>query len=199
MDSENIGIIILAAGSSTRMGQSKQLLVLEGEPLLVRSIRTALDTQLKNIVVVLGYEAEKHLTIIGDLPVQCISNESWSNGMGSSLKVGLTQLVNQHPKTEASIIMVCDQPDVTTQHLHHLILSFKQSDHSIVASKYEGTSGVPVLFPRNHFQEILMMDDAQGAKKILEKNQANVITIHFPQGATDLDTPADVERYVRNK
>jgi len=199
MDSENIGIIILAAGSSTRMGQSKQLLILDGEPLLVRSVRTALDTQLKNIVVVLGYEAEKHLAAIGDLPVQCISNQDWATGMGSSLKVGLTRLIQLQPTIQAAIIMVCDQPDITSHHLLRLILSFQQSNRSIIASKYAGTSGVPVLFSRNHFQEILLLDDAVGAKKILDNNQANVMAIDFPQGATDLDTPTDVERYLRDK
>lgn len=199
MDSKNIGVILLAAGSSSRMGQSKQLLPVNGEPLLLRSIRVALDASLKNIVVVLGSEEEKHRAILGSLAVESIFNKAWATGMGSSLKAGLGHLIQRHPETQAALIMVCDQPNVSAKHLIHLITSFHESNRSIVASGYSGTMGVPIIFSKDHFSEILSLNDSQGAKKIIEKNKANVLMIDFPDGSTDLDTPSDYQQYIKGQ
>lgn len=199
MATAGIGVIVLAAGSSSRMGQSKQLLPIEGEPLLLRSVKTALAIKAQNVVVVLGHREEAHGKIINHLPLDVIVNKGWSAGMGGSLKAGLTHILQVHPETQAILVMVCDQPDLNSSHLVKLVEGFYSTHKSIVASGYSNTTGVPALFSNQHFSEILSLDDSQGAKKVLEKNRDTLEVINFPEGATDLDTPEDYQNFVARK
>jgi len=194
-----IGLIVLAAGSSSRMGQSKQLLPIHGEPLLLRSAKTALETGATNVVVVLGHQAKEHRRAIEHLPIEIIANKDWSKGMGGSLKAGLTHTLQRYPETNAILVMVCDQPDVTSKYLIKLIAAFTDSQKSIVASGYSKTAGVPALFSSKHFAEILSLDDSQGAKKILEKHHDTIEVVNFPEGAIDLDTPEDYQNFIQGK
>jgi molybdenum cofactor cytidylyltransferase len=199
VDDNGIGFIVLAAGSSSRMGQSKQLLPIGGEPLLRRSVRTAVEAGARNVVVVLGHQEEVHRKVIEQLPIEIISNKNWPNGMGGSLKAGLAHTLQSHADTRAIVVMVCDQPDVTSKHLIKLIEAFTDSRKSIVASGYSNTAGVPALFSSHHFAEILSLDDSQGAKKILENHRSTLGVIHFPEGARDLDTPDDYTNFIQGK
>lgn len=195
----NISIILLAAGSSSRMGQSKQLLDIHGEPLLIHSIKRALECAPQNVIVILGANEQAHRDVIRDLPVTIIANHFWKSGMGSSIKSGLNYLIRKSPETDAVIIMVCDQPGLTTEHLLKLIETFKQKRNPITASSYSETIGVPALFARTFFSNILMLKDDQGAKKILEQFTQHVIPIAFPEGVYDLDTAEDYQNYLGKK
>jgi molybdenum cofactor cytidylyltransferase len=93
LNPKGISILILAAGNSSRLGQSKQLVPIQGEPLLLKSVREAMGAQAESIVVVLGAQAEVHKKIIDTLPVEIVINTNWERGMGSSLKLGLKNLV----------------------------------------------------------------------------------------------------------
>lgn len=192
-------ILILAAGSSSRMGQSKQLLTIDGEALLSKSIKVAIAAQAQTILVVLGANEPAHRNAIKDLPVTIVSNPGWRNGIGSSLKAGITYLQSMFPGTEAVVIMVCDQPCLTSEHLIKIISVYKTADSSIIASRYSGTAGIPALFRKVHYDELLAVNDEEGAKKIIQKNWKSVIEIDFPDGATDLDTPADLKRFTKSK
>ncbi len=191
----NISIILLAAGSSSRMGKSKQLLDINGEPLLLHAIKTALDTKASDVIVVLGANEQNHLDAISLMPIRTISNHFWKSGMGSSIKTGLHYLIKEIPESKGVIIMVCDQPALTAGHLKQLIDTFLQTRKPIVASYYSDTSGVPVLFARSFFSNILMLRDEHGAKKIIEQFPDQVVTVPFPEGAVDLDTIEDYENY----
>jgi len=192
----NIGIILLAAGSSSRMGQSKQLLEIEGEQLLLKSTKVALLAEAEKVLVVLGANEMAHRKIIEHLPVEIISNENWQKGMGSSLKKGLNELLLATPKLEAAIVMVCDQPFLTTQHLNQIIKKFELTKSPVVASYYSGTEGVPALFAKSIFEKLLNVDDAEGARKIIQTNTQLVQTVDFPQGSIDLDTPDDYRAFI---
>jgi molybdenum cofactor cytidylyltransferase len=194
-----IGIIILAAGSSTRMGQSKQLLSIEGEPLILRSVKAAIETQLKKIVVVLGSREEQHRAVIQNMPLDIIYNKAWQKGMGSSIKAGLDKLLTNNILCEAVIILVCDQPLLTTRHIQLLIEKYQHSKKPIVASRYSESDGVPALFSKHYFPVLLAMDDRFGAKKIIQEYQADVETILFPEGQIDLDTMEDYYTFIQNK
>lgn len=187
--------IILAAGASRRMGESKQLLRIGDESLLRMSIHTACDSGAAPIVVVLGAQAEKHRESIADLPVAVVINEEWEKGMGSSLKKGIDFLSTHHPHYRACLVMVCDQPAVTAQHLVALCHAQATSGKEIIASQYGNSSGVPVLFSRRFESELLMLPDEAGAKKLLHDHAEAVYTIDLPGGETDLDTPEDVKRF----
>jgi molybdenum cofactor cytidylyltransferase len=189
-------IILLAAGSSSRMGQSKQLLEVHGIPLLLHSAKAALDCDAKSVNIVLGANELAHREIIRNLGVNVIPNHYWKSGMGSSIKAGLNYVVRKYSDTDAVIIMVCDQPAINATHLRKLTSAFKETGSPIVASSYSGTSGVPALFSRSFFSNILMLKDEQGAKKIVEQFPDQVHKVEFPQGSIDLDTREDYDRYI---
>ncbi|MFZ2906841.1 MAG: NTP transferase domain-containing protein [Cyclobacteriaceae bacterium] len=187
-------ILILAAGSSSRMGQSKQQLLIDGQALLFHTVAVALQSSVRNISVVLGSRFEEHREILKGKQVDIIFNANWKTGIGSSIKTGLRHLLSKKPKTEAAIIMVCDQPLLRPQHLKMLFEKHHHTKATLVASAYSGTVGVPALFASRHFDEILELKDDEGAKKII--HQYPIETIDFPEGAIDLDTPEDYKKFL---
>lgn len=190
----SIAILILAAGSSSRMGQSKQLLKVEGEPLLVKVVKAALQADGSPVVVVLGANEPAHRQALRHLPVSIVSNPEWAKGMGSSIKVGLQYLISQGSAVDGVLMMVCDQPMVTAAYLKFVISKFQKAH--IVASQYAHTLGVPALFSKEYFPELLQLKDDEGAKKIIQKNFHAIITLPFPEGAIDLDTPGDYRNFI---
>jgi len=175
-----VSVIILAAGSSSRMGQSKQLLPWNDETLLAHAVKTAMESRAGHVYVVLGSNEDLHRAEIEKLPVTIVKNPSWEKGMGSSIKVGLTAAIN----SEAVLIMVCDMPFVTSQHLNNII----ETKQPIVASKYLDTVGVPALFRKEMFNELLAIGDKEGARRIIANHKSQII----PLGSgIDLDTPED--------
>ncbi len=191
-------IIILAAGESLRLGKSKQLLFFRGLTLLRRTALAATETGCKNIVAVLGANAAAHQSEIDDLPVTIVINHQWKRGMGCSIKVGLASVLQQSPTTSHVIVLVCDQPYVSASHLVGLEKKFVETKASIVASAYAGTEGVPALFDKTWFEEISQMSDGEGAKNILFKNKAHVVTVPFVNGGIDIDTESDVENFLND-
>lgn len=194
-----IGIIILAAGSSSRMGRSKQLLDIQGEPLLTRCARVALNIQQGPVIVVVGANESAHRDVISDLPLHIISNHFWKTGMGSSIKTGLNYLVQVAPEAKGVILMVCDQPALSQQHLEKLIQKFKSGNKAIVASSYSNSNGVPVLFSRVFFSNLLLLSDEQGAKKIVQQFPNEMDKVDFPKGCVDLDTEEDYQNYLKGQ
>ncbi len=192
----NIGIVLLAAGSSSRMGQSKQLLEIDGEQLLLRSTKIALLAAAEKVLVVLGANELAHRKIIQNLPVEIIANENWQKGMGSSLKKGLNELHSTTPELDAALVMVCDQPLLTTQHLNQIIEKFELTKSPVVASFYAGMAGVPALFAKSIFEKLLNVQDKEGAKKIIQLHKELVESVDFPQGSIDLDTPEDYSTFI---
>ncbi len=184
----SISLILLAAGSSSRMGQSKQLLLIENEPLLLRSTKAALASSFENVIVVLGAQEKEHRSVIAHLPIQIVLNRNWEDGMGSSLKKGLNHLLEVFPETQAIVIMVCDQPLLTASHLDKIIAVNKQTNRSIVASHYSNSAGVPALFDKSVFPELLNIDDNQGAKKVINQHPELLALVDFYGGEIDLDT-----------
>src|SRR5688572_9215993 len=130
------------------MGQSKQQLIIDGKSLLVHSTENAIRSDVGKVIVVLGAEEEAHRKILKGLSVDVIFNSHWQTGMGSSLKAGLNHVVTNNPKTDAVIVMVCDQPLLTVAHINSLIQKYRKTNALLVASAYSNTIGVPALF--NH-------------------------------------------------
>lgn len=184
-------IIILAAGSSSRMGQSKQLMVFKGETLLQRTVRIAKETYPENITVVLGANEEAHRQVIVDQKIEIVVNSNWPKGMGGSIKAGLKHLLKLRSPIDSAILMVCDQPNVSTAHLNKIISNHDSNPGEIIASHYADTVGVPALFPESYFEILLKLDDSSGAKKILQDHQDYLIKVELPGGEIDLDTMDD--------
>ncbi len=188
-----ISIILLAAGSSSRLGQSKQLVLVDGKTLLAKSALAALESGVDRVIVVLGANASAHKKAIESLPVDFVINKEWAKGMGNSLKKGLNHLISLYPQTEAVIIMVCDQPYLTGAHLITLITTYKKNRSELVASTYNQTIGVPALFNRSLFDQLLELEDAQGARKIIQHYKGNIDKIPLVHGEIDIDTPEDLQ------
>jgi molybdenum cofactor cytidylyltransferase len=186
-----IGAVVLAAGGSSRFGEPKQLLIYEGETLVRHAARAA--TACAPVVVVVGREREQIAAELKDLPVMIVPNESWERGLGGSLRCGLAAL----PDCDALVTMTCDQPKVDDCVLDRLISAYKATGKPIVACSYAETLGVPALFARRIFEELRLLSDDQGAKSIILRHRAEVEAIDFPEGAIDIDTPADYARAQR--
>ncbi len=197
--SKAIGLILLAAGASTRMGKAKQLLDYQGESLLQRSAKAALEAELRARILVIGARREQIEAEAKDLPIPQVYNPDWETGMGSSVRTGLQKLLEDQPDLDAVLIMLCDQPFVNADLLNQMIAHFQASEFPILASAYEDTLGVPAIFARDFFEKLLNLGEKGGARKIIKQNLAEVQAFPFPQGAIDIDTPEDYEKLLRGK
>lgn len=189
------GLIILAAGSSSRLGSPKQNLVYRGQTLLQRAIQTALTSVChENVVVVLGANEGEIRPSISDELVYITYNPHWQEGMASSIRLGITELLRIEPNITAAILMLCDQPFVDPLLIHQLTEKREDTDHRIIACTYRDTLGVPVLFDAAYFPRLLMLQGKEGAKTLIRDFPNDVATIAFPLGAIDIDTIEDYER-----
>ncbi|MFN7494342.1 MAG: NTP transferase domain-containing protein [Cyclobacteriaceae bacterium] len=191
----SLAIIILAAGSSSRLGRSKQLLTYQGVSLLKRTALAALETKLA-VFVVLGANAQAHQNEINELPLRVTVNEDWNKGMGHSLKHALKYVLKTIPDIDGVLVLVCDQPHIHAEHLINLKNQFQEGAASIVASGYADGAGVPALFGREWFDHILQLPDDQGARSLITKNKSQVATVPFPLGAVDIDSEDDVIKFL---
>ncbi len=194
-----IAIIILAAGASSRMGQPKQLLQYEGKSLVEHAIETAKNTGDCPVFIVLGANAEKIKSHIHAAKVQPVINNDWQKGMSSSIKSGVAAALEVYPDLEGILIMLVDQPLITSKHLKDLILAYRSGDGLLVASSYAGKLGVPALFSRRIFPELLKLQGQAGARHLIQQQKDNLISVEFPEGKLDLDTPEDWRNWIRKQ
>lgn len=187
----NCAIIILAAGSSSRMGRPKQLLPYMGKSLLSHSVDIANDADAKPVIVVLGANAALLEKEIDEKKVHIVVNNEWQEGMASSIRCGLNTLLHIAPSSGAAILMVCDQPFVSASLLNELISQQKNTGKLIVASQYQNTVGPPALFDKIIFPELMELKGDAGARKIVERHSNDTTTVSFTGGNIDIDTEAD--------
>lgn len=192
---DKIGLIILAAGASVRLGTPKQLLNFRGETLLRRIARESLASRCRPVVVVFGAEIDKFTTELKDLDVFIAKNPSWKSGMGSSVKAGLEKLLEIKKSAEAVVLTVCDQPFVTKQVINELVKTYRTTQAPIIASAYQETLGVPALFSKKLFPRLSELENSGGAKQIIRQFQAETKSLPFPAGAIDIDTPQDFAKF----
>jgi molybdenum cofactor cytidylyltransferase len=192
---EKIGIIILAAGESKRMGFPKQLLNIEGVSLIRRTAEVALATDCYPVVLVIGAHKAQLAQEIIDLPLTVIDNQMWHEGMASSVKMGLAGLYMTYKDVEAVIMLVCDQPYISVSLLERMIEIYRTKKPPIVACKYEDQVGVPALFDRKLFEELLSLTGDKGAKPVLMNHLDEAYLLTFEAGSVDLDTPEDYKNF----
>jgi molybdenum cofactor cytidylyltransferase len=193
---QKIGAVILAAGESSRFGRPKQLVQFRGKSLVRRVVDAAKDANCSVIVVVLGSKREQIERELKETDAIVAENQNWRRGIGSSIRVGVESAVNQAPDIEAIVLLTCDQPFVKTDTIERLIVMREKTKKAIVASSYSETLGVPALFDRSCFQELLTLPDDSGAKSIILSNHERVAELLFPEGKIDIDTAADYEKLI---
>jgi len=186
---KNCGVVLLAAGSSTRMGSPKQLLKFRGKTLIRHAAETALASGCRSVIVVLGARAQQIREELSDVPVEIVENARWQEGMGTSIQTGVC--VAEDLKLDGAILALADQPLVTPEILSNLVSEHERTGKPIVASAYAGTVGVPVYFARSHFAQLLALQPSQGCKGVILSGGDDALHIDCPQAETDVDTPED--------
>ncbi|QPH40695.1 nucleotidyltransferase family protein [Pedobacter endophyticus] len=187
------GIVILAAGSSSRLGKPKQLLAIDGKTLLQRVCDAATAAQLAPIVVVLGANADKILPQDNDSQINFVVNSNWAQGMSSSITAGLKRIAAHESQVKSVIISVCDQPYISSELFTSLINKHNETKKGIIASQYGGTIGTPVLFARKYFEDLMLLTGENGAKGLITMQATDLATISFEQGNIDIDTESDYQ------
>jgi molybdenum cofactor cytidylyltransferase len=190
--------IVLAAGASTRLGQPKQLIPIEGETLLHRTARLAIEAQCSPVYVVLGFEADKMSPELAGLTVETVLHPDWQQGMGSSLRAGMQALLRTQPHPHAVLLLVCDQPRLSLQHIRALLkqhtMDAPDGKVAITASYYAQRNGVPAVFSACLFSDLLAISGDRGARDLIGARAAQVRGIPWPIGELDLDRPEDITR-----
>jgi CTP:molybdopterin cytidylyltransferase MocA len=181
----SVAAVVLAAGASTRLGALKQLALLGKETLLERAVRVAREAGCSPVVVVLGAEYAEVLgsSELGD--VVLVINDEWQEGMASSILLGMRTLGLVAKDADGVVLMTCDQPAVTVEHLRLLM-----SGVEMKASRYAERNGVPAFFPKNFFDRLMRLKGDAGARKLL----AAAPYEELAGGELDVDTVKDLER-----
>lgn len=191
----DIAIIILAAGGSTRMGSPKQLLDFGGMPLLRRAAETALAAACGPVIAVLGAQSDTIAGALDGLPVGIARNARWEEGMGTSIQAGLSAIGDA--RIDGAILMLADQPLITADHLTRLIAAQSETGRGIVAARYAGTVGVPVLFMKPFFGELLALAPAAGCKGVILRHRDSAELLDLPEAEADVDTPEEFQHVLR--
>lgn len=181
---------MLAAGAASRFGSAKQLLPLNGEPLVRAAASRAARIVGSSLLVVLGARADELAQVLGGY--RCVSNPHWREGIGSSLRTGVAALP---PDCTGVLILLADQAAVTVEDLEELADTWRLQPTRIAAARYDNTLGVPAIFPRSSFPQLLALEGDTGARALLKQSPERVLEVPLPHAALDIDTPEDWQRF----
>ena len=189
-----ISAIILAAGSSSRLGRAKQLLKYKNKSFIQHLIKKLEKIGISNPIIVLGARyanIQQHLKEIRFKGL-VVENKQWEKGMSTSLIKGISSMDST---SEAALLCLTDQPLIPLSHYQELISSFEK-EQKLIVSFYNNSPGVPALIPRKYFDEILQLKGQGGAKYILRKYQTESVLIPCKEAELDVDTEEDYRRIV---
>lgn len=194
---QNACVIVLAAGSSSRLGSPKQLLAVGGQNLVQHAVSVALSSRIGPVLVVTGANRGAVEETLEDMDVQLAYNPDWPEGMGASIRWGTQVALGLHPETDGLLFMVCDQPFIHAEILRALLERQRETGKRIVTSSYDGIRGTPALYHASLFNELKSLQGDTGARPLLQRHAEDIDTVPFEQGRTDIDTHADYERYLQ--
>jgi molybdenum cofactor cytidylyltransferase len=184
--------ILLAAGTSSRMGSNKLLFELGGESILRGAVRRALAGGLSPLLVVLGHESDKAARELHGLPCQWALNPLYEQGINSSLKSGIMAVM---PKARAAMVLLADMPFVTPEMIAAMIDRYRTTQAPLVISDYEGVNAPPMLYDRSLFNELLMMTGEGCGRQVVKHHRDEAEVLPWPASAlADLDVPEDYAR-----
>jgi len=186
----NVAAVILAAGASSRMGQPKQVLQVEGTSLIRRAALAALGSKVMYTVVVTGAAHDLVLAEIGDLPVRIVHNPDHQQGMSTSLRAGI-QAVSADETVQAAIVMLADQPFVDSAVVNGLLELYAQTKARIARPRYAEQPGNPVLWDASLFDDLAAQTGDQGGRSLLQEHRSEIAWLDLPDPRVqlDVDTP----------
>ena len=184
-----VGVLLLAAGSSTRMGKNKMLMEIDGETVLRRAATTAVAAGLDPVVVVTGHEREHAEAQIDGLGCRTVFNADHETGIHTSVRTGIDALPDG---VDAVVIMLADMPLVNAHMLRDLIAAYRGSDAPLVISRYGGEiPAPPMLYDRTLFGELRVMQRRCG-REVVRRHRDEVQALEWPiEALADIDTPDD--------
>lgn len=191
------GIVILAAGNSSRLGSPKQLLPYKNTTLLRYTVQVALEVNCGPVMVITGANSAAITDALKGFVIEIVENTGWEEGMSSSLRTGLQVMVEKHPETDGIIFMVCDQPYITKSILLCLIETQQITGKAVVASVYHEQTGAPALFHRSFFEKLFELKGDRGARRLIASHPDDVAGVPFEAGAIDIDTKEDYEQFLK--
>ncbi len=191
-----VSAIVLAAGSSIRMGEAKPLVQVAGKPMLERTLATLLESRVDEIVVVLGHSADLIQERIPFRGAKTVINNSYSEGIASSLRTGLSSVA---ANAEAALIVLADQPFLKSETIDRLLEEYSSKKPEIVIPTYNGFRGNPVLLDRSTFREVAQLTGDIGCRAIFGSHIRGLlkVPVQDPGVLVDLDTPADIQRFAQ--
>ncbi len=196
---ERCGVLIVSAGERKRLGTPKQLLQFEGQSLINRLVNIVRDAVQFPITLVLGAAADAIEAQLTDDNLHVVINEEWREGMGSSIRVGLNQILKSDTNIDGVLILVCDQPFIKSESIQSLIQMQQSTGLPMAACFYEGIVGTPALFHQSMFSDLLKLVGDTGAKKIMKDQMVDVAKLNLEKGVIDIDTMEDYQKIIQGE
>jgi molybdenum cofactor cytidylyltransferase len=205
---KKIALLLMAAGSSSRLGQPKQLVVISEkqqppQSLLRRQVSIMNSVCLSNnakAFCVLGFQSEQIMKNLVGFPsaknLTLINNDNWSQGLSGSIAKGVSELDND---IDAVLIFLVDQWQLTVDHLTSLISDWQEQPEKIHTAGDGNHLSPPVIFPRSFFKQLVVLSGDKGAKDVLKNNREYVNIKKIPLAFTDLDTPEQLQELNRKQ
>ncbi len=194
-----IAQLILAAGASSRMGAPKQLLPWKDTTLIGHAITQSLAIEEVSTFVVLGAHYELIYNQINKFPVTILNNVNWQSGMGSSIQIGVKTILAHDLSFDAVLISLIDQPLIKLTDYNALITKFIANTNPIVASDLGSRIGVPAIFSKDIFMELMQLEEDYGARYIIKKYINQIKTISIVEKGIDIDTKQQYQKIIDNK
>jgi molybdenum cofactor cytidylyltransferase len=190
-DSPSLHVIVLAAGASSRFGSPKQLVRVDGRPLLHAAVSRSVEVAGHSVSVVLGAHAAELAPLLSHSSASIVINRDWQEGMASSIRAGVMRL----PGSCTGVMLVlADQAAVTAEDLRRLASTWRRQPDYIVAAQYGATLGAPAVFPSSTFRDLMELRGDRGAQSLFRRNPDRVIRVPMDSAAIDIDTPEDLLR-----
>jgi molybdenum cofactor cytidylyltransferase len=190
-EAPSLHAIVLAAGGSSRFGSPKQLVRVDGRPLLHAAVARAVEVAGHAVSVVLGANAADLAPLLRHSAASIVINREWSEGMASSIRAGVSRL----PGSCGGVMLVlADQAAVTAEDLRRLATSWRRQPDYIVAAQYGATLGAPAIFPASCFRDLIELRGDRGAQALFKRNPDRVVRVPMESAAIDIDTPEDLLR-----
>jgi molybdenum cofactor cytidylyltransferase len=181
--------VVLAAGTSSRFGATKQLQPWCGAALVRTATRLAEHAGGERSLLVAGHEWREVIEACRPLSGFVAVNDAYREGIGTSIRCGVRRVAHV---ADGILLLLADQPLVTRRHLDYLCARWRDSPDAIVASAFAGTLGPPIVFPRRDFEALCSLAGDRGARSVVVAAEDRVIAVKFEEAAVDIDRPEDL-------